>query len=168
MGRFFGRIFMRLLVPILIVAIAWSPVQIALAANTTLVPCNQSPAFQQRQSSAAAKGYYFDKPFAAYSSELLCGEDGLPHLPIQVDRAVDVAIPIALFLYIAGFIGWSGRAYLQAANKAENPQEKEIFIDLALAIVSVFKGVVWPLLALQELVTGQLTAKDNEISVSPR
>jgi photosystem I subunit III len=140
----------------------------AHAANMTLMPCSESVTFQQRQSNAP-EGYYYTKPFEAYSSELLCGEDGLPHLPLdRLDRAVDVAIPFALFLYIAGFIGWSGRAYLQMANKSSKPEEKEIFIDLALAIQALLKGLFWPLLALQEWASGKLTAKDSEISVSPR
>jgi photosystem I subunit 3 len=140
----------------------------AHAANLSLIPCRESAAFQQRQSSAP-EGYYYTKPFEVYSSELLCGEDGLPHLPLdRMDRAVDVAIPIALFLYVAGFIGWSGRAYLQSASQAAKPEEKEIFIDLALAIPALFKGLLWPLLALQELASGKLTVKESEISVSPR
>jgi photosystem I subunit III len=138
------------------------------AANLNLVPCNESAAFQQRQSSAP-EGYYYTKPFEVYSSELLCGEDGLPHLPLdRLDRAVDVAIPMGLFLYVAGFIGWSGRAYLQAAGKSANPEEKEIFIDLPLTLQSLIKGLFWPLLALQEVLSGKLTVKESEITVSPR
>ena len=138
------------------------------AANLSLVPCSESAAFQQRQSSAP-EGYYYTKPFEVYSSELLCGEDGLPHLPLdRLDRAVDVAIPMALFLYVAGFIGWSGRAYLQAANKSAKPEEKEIFIDLFLAFQSLIKGLLWPLMALQELLSGKLTVKESDITVSPR
>lgn len=153
---------------ILSLAIALHIARPAHAANLTLVPCRESAAFQQRQSSAP-EGYYYTKPFEAYSSELLCGPEGLPHLPLdRLDRAVDVAIPIALFLYVAGFIGWSGRAYLQAAKQSANPEEKEIFIDLSLAIPSLLKGLLWPLLALQALLSGKLTVQDSEISVSPR
>lgn len=140
----------------------------AHAANTTLVPCRESTAFQERQNKAP-EGYYYTRPFEVYSSELLCGEDGLPHLPLdRLDRAVDVAIPIGLFLYIAGFIGWSGRAYLQSASQSKNPEEKEIFIDLLLAIQSLFKGLLWPIMALTELLSGKLTVKEDKISVSPR
>jgi photosystem I subunit III len=163
-----GRYFARLLMLMFILMIAFSTVPAALAANTALVPCQESTAFQARQKSAP-DNYYYTRPFELYSSELLCGDDGLPHLPLdRLDRAVDVFIPIALFLYVAGFIGWSGRAYLQVANESESPAEKEIFIDLPLAIQSLFKGLLWPLLSLQELLSGKLTAKDSEISVSPR
>ena len=140
----------------------------AHAANMTLVPCSESATFQKRQSSAP-EGYYYTKPFEAYSSELLCGEDGLPHLPLdRLGRAADVAIPFALFFYVAGFIGWSGRAYLQLANTAKKPEEKEIFIDIFMTIKSLSKGLIWPLLFLQELASRKLTAKDSEITVSPR
>ncbi|MER3477265.1 MAG: Photosystem I reaction center subunit III, partial [Leptolyngbya sp. ERB_1_2] len=83
-------------------------------------------------------------------------------------RAIDVVIPIALFLYIAGFIGWSGRAYLLAANRSKTPEQLEIFINLPIALRSLAQGLLWPLLALKELSTGELAAKNSEISVSPR
>ncbi|MGH2413586.1 MAG: Photosystem I reaction center subunit III, partial [Microcystaceae cyanobacterium] len=99
---------------------------------------------------------------------LSCGEEGLPHLPLSLNRAVDIAIAYGIFFYIAGFIGWSGRSYLQAANKSKTPEMMEIFIDIPLAIQSVVKGLLWPVLALQELLSGQLTADDKEIPISPR
>lgn len=160
------RFLVCLLVPISVLFIYLSNVPSASADNF-LVPCNQSSTFQQRKSQAPDT-YYFNKPFEVYGSELACGEDGLPHLPIRIDRFIDVLIPFSIFLYTAGFIGWSGRSYLQAANKSSNPEEKEIFIDLPLAIQSFIKGLLWPLLFLQELVSGQLTASDSEIPISPR
>jgi photosystem I subunit III len=160
MKRWFGLI--------LAIALWFSLVPTAFAANTTLVPCKDSPAFQNRQKNAP-DNYYFNQPYKAYSEYLVCGDDGLPHLPLdRLDRAVDVAIPIGLFLYIAGFIGWSGRAYLQGALKSSNPEEKEIFIDIGLAIASLLKGIVWPVAALSELLSGKLTAKEADIYVSPR
>ncbi|QZZ19309.1 Photosystem I reaction center subunit III [Leptothermofonsia sichuanensis E412] len=159
------KLLLLLLIPIASL-ILWSST-VSPASAEFLVPCSQSSAFQQRKSQAP-DSYYFNKPFEVYGSELVCGEDGLPHLPIRLDRFIDVLIPFGIFLYTAGFIGWSGRSYLQAANKSSNPEEKEIFIDLPMAIQSFIKGLLWPLLFLQELTTGQLTAKDNEIPVSPR
>ncbi len=160
MRRWFGLI--------LAIALLFGLVPTAFAANTTLVPCKDSPAFQNRQKNAP-DNYYFNQPYKAYSEYLVCGDDGLPHLPLdRLDRAVDVAIPIGLFLYIAGFIGWSGRAYLQSASKSSNPEEKEIFIDIGLAIASLLKGIVWPVAALSELLSGKLTAKESDIYVSPR
>jgi photosystem I subunit III len=162
------KFFVRTLVTFWIFAACFSLTEPALATNANLIPCHQSSAFQQRKANAP-KGYYYTQPFESYSSELLCGEDGLPHLPLdRLDRLIDVFIPIAIFLYIAGFIGWSGRTYLQAANKSNKPEEMEIFINLPLAIGSFIQGLLWPLLVIKELGSGELTAKESEISVSPR
>jgi photosystem I subunit III len=163
-----NKLLLLLLTFLSALSISFANVSPAFAVNTTLVPCRESPAFQQRRENAP-KNYYYTKPFEAYSSELLCGEDGLPHLPLdRLNLALDVVIPFSLFLYVAGFIGWSGRAYLLAANRAKNPEEMEIFINLPVAIRSIVQGSLWPLLALKEFVSGELTAKDNEIPVSPR
>jgi photosystem I subunit III len=160
MKRWFGLI--------LAIALWFSLAPTASAANTSLVPCKDSPAFLNRQKKAP-DNYYFKQPYQAYSEYLVCGEDGLPHLPLdRLDRAVDVAIPIGLFLYIAGFIGWSGRAYLQTARQSSNPEEKEIFIDIGLAIQSLAKGLFWPVAALNELISGKLTTKEKDVYVSPR
>ncbi|MEM9980074.1 MAG: Photosystem I reaction center subunit III, partial [Cyanobacteria bacterium P01_D01_bin.2] len=71
----------------------------ALAASDThLVPCQTSAAFQERMHNAP-QNYYFDQPYQAYSSNLLCGEEGLPHLQLRFDRAIDIAIPFAIFFY---------------------------------------------------------------------
>jgi photosystem I subunit 3 len=86
----------------------------------------------------------------------------------RLDRAGDFLIPSILFLYIAGWIGWVGRAYLQSIKKESNPEEKEIIIDVPRAISFMLTGFTWPLLALKELTTGELTAKEEEIPVSPR
>jgi photosystem I subunit III len=160
---------MRRLLPLILIAIIWfSIVPSAKAENTTLIPCSQSKAFAERMKKAR-DNYYFDKPSEAYSKYLLCGDEGLPHLPLdRLDRAPDVAIPIALFLYIAGFIGWSGRSYLQAASKSKSPEMMEIFINIPLALASFGKGLMWPLLAVQELISGKLTVPDDQIPVSPR
>ncbi|MBL1178445.1 MAG: Photosystem I reaction center subunit III [Pantanalinema sp. GBBB05] len=159
---------MRSLLSIVVIALIWfNPASPTFAEGIGLVPCSQSSVFQKRQNNAPDT-YYFNKPYEAYASLEVCGADGLPHLPISLNRAVDVAIPFALFLYVAGFIGWSGRAYLIAANKSSEPAMKEIFIDLPLALTSIVQGLLWPLLALKELASGELTAKDDEIPISPR
>ena len=137
------------------------------ALNTHLVPCQQSEAFQERMQNAP-DNYYFDQPYQAYSANLLCGAEGLPHLQLRFDRALDVAIPFAIFFYVAGFIGWSGRAYLIGIRPRSKPEELEIFIDLALAARSLIQGLLWPLVALKQLTSGEFTAKRSEIYVSPR
>jgi photosystem I subunit 3 len=158
----------RLLGFILAIALMLSFVSPAMAASAPLTPCKESKPFLERQQTAP-DGYYFTAPYKAYSEYLVCGEDGLPHLSLnRVDRVVDAVIPIGIFLYVAGLIGWSGRAYLQTAQRFNTPEQKEIFIDLPIAIQSLFKGLLWPLFFLQELVRGKLTAKELEIYVSPR
>ncbi|MGL4617647.1 Photosystem I reaction center subunit III [Chroococcidiopsis sp.] len=159
----------RLLFTLAIAFVIWgSTIPTASAANSTLVPCSKSPAFQARMKNAPDT-YYFNKPFKAYAKYELCGTDGLPHLPLdRLDRATDVLVPIGLFLYVAGFIGWSGRSYLRATKSASDPEMKEIFIDLPLALQSISKAVLWPVLALQEFLSGDLTARDEEIPISPR
>jgi len=153
---------------LLIIAIWLSPMPPAWAAGDThLVPCQESSAFMERMQNAP-KNYYFDQPYQAYSANLLCGEDGLPHLQLRLDRAIDVVIPFAIFFYFAGFVGWSGRAYLIGSKQASKPEELEIFIDIPLAIRSFSQGLLWPLLAFKELTTRELTVNENELSVSPR
>lgn len=157
----------KICVLVLAIALFLSPISPALADSTALVPCKESKAFLERQSNAP-DGYYFDQPYKAYSEYLLCGEDGLPHLALRFDRAVDAAIPFALFFYVAGFIGWSGRAYLISSKNSNEPEQNEVFINIPLAILSLIKGLLWPLMFIQELATGQLTAKEDELYVSPR
>nr|AIU44655.1 photosystem I subunit III [Cyanophora paradoxa] len=157
-----------------------------------LIPCSQSDAFERRlknttqrlenrlkkyepgSAPAEALQKQIDKTqqrFDKYrNSGLLCGADGLPHLIAdgRWSHAGEFTIPGLLFLYIAGFIGWSGRSYLQTVATSDNSTEKEIIIDVPLALQSVSKGFVWPLAALQELGSGKLTARDEEITISPR
>jgi photosystem I subunit III len=137
-----------------------------------LTPCSESKAFQQR--AANARNTTDDpqsgkKRFEMYS-KALCGPEGLPHLIVdgRLSHAGDFLIPSILFLYITGWIGWVGRAYLIKIKSGENPEEKEIIIDLPLAISCMLTGFAWPAAALGEFSSGKLLAKDNEVTVSPR
>jgi photosystem I subunit III len=164
---------MRRLFALIIVCFLWVGITAPASADVAgLVPCKDSAAFQKRASLArntTADPNSGKQRFERYS-QALCGEDGLPHLIVdgRLSRAGDFLIPSALFLYIAGWIGWVGRAYIIAARKSGDAATKEIIIDVPLAIKCVFQGPLWPLLALKELTTGELTAKDDEITVSPR
>jgi photosystem I subunit 3 len=80
----------------------------------------------------------------------------------------DFFIPSILFLYITGWIGWVGRAYLIAVRDTKDAEMKEIIIDVPLALSKMLTGFLWPLAALQEATSGKLTVKDSEIPVSPR
>ena len=77
-------------------------------------------------------------------------------------------IPTAIFLYIAGYIGSVGREYLVAVRGEKKPVEKEIIIDVPLALKLAAQGAVWPLRAIQQLRNGSLLESDDNITVSPR
>lgn len=165
---------MRRLLALIFAATLWfSFVTPASADIAGLVPCSESPAFQARAASArntTADPESGRKRFERYS-QALCGEEGLPHLIVdgRFSHAGDFLIPSILFLYITGWIGWAGRSYLQTIQKEKNPEAKEITIDVPLAINKmVFIGPLWPLAATQEILSGSMFAKDNEITVSPR
>jgi photosystem I subunit 3 len=109
--------------------------------------------------------------FAFYGKEgLLCGTDGLPHLIVDGDQAHlgEFVYPGLVFLYIAGWIGWVGRAYLIDVRTSKKPTEKEIIIDVPLALQIMTKGLTWPIAALGELRNGKLVEKSSNITVSPR
>jgi photosystem I subunit III len=145
----------------------------AKALGADLVPCKDSPAFQQLAANArntTADPESGIKRFERYS-QALCGPEGYPHLIVdgRLDRAGDFLIPSILFLYIAGWIGWVGRAYLQAIKKQGGDVElKEVIIEVPLALPIMLSGFTWPLAAIKEFLSGELTAKDTEIPISPR
>jgi photosystem I subunit 3 len=164
---------MRRLLAVLLAICLWIGFAPAASADVAgLVPCNESPAFQARAQNARnttddpASG---QKRFERYS-QALCGPEGLPHLipDGRWSHAGDFIIPGVLFLYIAGWIGWVGRAYLIAVRDDKSPEEKEVIIDVPLAVSKMLTGFIWPLAALKEALSGELYAKDNEIPISPR
>ena len=137
-----------------------------------LTPCGESAAYQ-----AKAKNFrnttadpQSGKKRAERYSEALCGPEGYPHLIVdgRLDHAGDFLIPSLLFLYMAGWIGWVGRADLIAVRKEKNTEMSEIIINVPLAINKMLFGFLWPLQALKEFTSGQLTVDDSEIPVSPR
>ena len=73
-----------------------------------------------------------------------------------------------MFLYITGWIGWTGRSYLKATRTAKKPTEKEIIIDVPLALKFSASGFTWPLAAWQEFTSGNLIESQENITVSPR
>ena len=164
---------MRRLFALILAICLWfnfAPPTLALGAD--LVPCKDSPAFQQRAEQArntTSDPKSGEKRFARYS-QALCGPEGLPHLIVdgRLDRAGDFLIPSVLFLYIAGWIGWVGRSYLIAIRKEKNAEQKEIVIDVPLAFSMMLSGFAWPAAAIKEFLSGELTAPDTEIPISPR
>ena len=85
-----------------------------------------------------------------------------------MDHAGEFVIPGIGFLYIAGWIGWAGRTYLQFSKKTDKPTESEIIIDVPVALGVMSGSFIWPLAAWKELVSGQLLVPADEITVSPR
>ena len=157
-----------------------------------LIKCSNSPAFAKRLKTSIKKleqrmsKYEVDSPsalalqqqidrtkarFDKYSqSSLLCGSDGLPHLVAdgRWSHAAEFTLPGFGFIYISGWIGWVGRKYLRAISKTKNPTESEIIINVPLAIKIMTTGFIWPISAWQELISGDLIAPKDEVTVSPR
>nr|ARW68202.1 photosystem I reaction center subunit III [Chondria sp. (in: red algae)] len=157
-----------------------------------LVPCKDSTAFEKRLKQAVKKlenrltKYDPSTPpalalqnqikstktrFAKYSNAgILCGAEGLPHLIAdgRWNHAGDFMLPGILFIYITGWIGWVGRGYLQAISSTSKPTEKEIVIDVPLAVRFSLSGFIWPFAAIQEFTSGNLLASNDDITVSPR
>lgn len=161
---------MRRLFALLLVVCLWFGFAPSASADVAgLVPCNESPAFQQRLKNAKDQRAVERLQFYG-KSNVVCGTDGLPHLVVdgRLDHAGEFLIPGILFLYIAGWIGWAGRSYIQAIKDDKDTEGKEIVIDVPLALQCSLAGATWPLGALKEFTTGELTAKDSEIPISPR
>lgn len=164
----------------------------AIAEIGGLQKCSESPAFAKRLTASVKKleqrksQYTVDSPpalalqqqidrtqarFDKYSrSELLCGTDGLPHLVAdgRWSHAAEFVLPGFGFLYISGWIGWVGRKYVRAISTSKNPTESEIIINVPLALKIMTTGYLWPISAWQELMSGELVAPAEEITVSPR
>jgi photosystem I subunit 3 len=157
---------------------------LSFADTGILVDCDKSTAFTKRLNGSIKKlevrlaKYDLDSPpalaireqieqtksrFDKYrNSSLLCGTDGLPHLITDGDlkHSGEFVIPGILFLYITGWIGWSGRKYLQTILTTKNPTEKEIIIDVPLALNVMLSGYLWPTSAWNEFVSGDFIAED--------
>lgn len=76
-------------------------------------------------------------------------------------------IPTIGFLYIAGWIGYVGRQYLNIVKGEKKPFEKEIIIDVPLALRLSLQGAAWPLKAVRELQQGSLVERAENITVRP-
>lgn len=181
----------NLITLLFLILLAFTPDQ-AFADIGGLTKCSESPAFTKRLNTSVKKleqrlsKYEADSPpalalgqqiertkarFDKYGrSELLCGADGLPHLIAdgRWSHAAEFIIPGFGFIYISGWIGWVGRKYVRSISTTKNPAESEIIINVPLALKIMTTGFMWPISAWQELISGDLIAPDDEISVSPR
>jgi len=156
----------------------------ALASSGILIECDKSTTFSKRLNTSVKKlegrliKYEKGTPsalaledqilqtknrFARYSnSALLCGIDGLPHLITdgELTHSSEFILPGLIFLYTTGWIGWSGRKYLQTVALTKNPTEKEIIIDVPLALSIMFSGYLWPLLSWNEFTSGSFVTEE--------
>lgn len=162
----------RLFALILIATLWFNFAPSASAEYSNLTPCSESAAFKAKSKTFLNTT---DDPTSGQKraeryAEALCGPEGYPHLIVDgnLSHVGDFTIPGILFLYIAGWIGWVGRAYLIAIRDDKDAEMKEIIIDVPLALGKMLTGFAWPLAAIGELTSGKLTAKDSEITVSPR
>nr|QCI04044.1 photosystem I reaction center subunit III [Antithamnionella ternifolia] len=157
-----------------------------------LVPCKESALFAKRLTNSVqrlegrlSKYEAGTPPYLAIQQQIdktklrfdkygrsgvLCGADGLPHLIAdgRWNHAGEFIFPGLLFIYITGWIGWVGRGYLQAVSSTKKPTEKEIIIDVPLALKFSLSGFIWPLAAIQSFTSGELLASNDDITVSPR
>ncbi|MBW4699908.1 MAG: Photosystem I reaction center subunit III [Aphanocapsa lilacina HA4352-LM1] len=141
--------------------------------------CKDVPAYQELKTQrleAAQKAQADGKPatfneagmkqkFERYDTAY-CGQDGYPHLITsgQLDRAGDFLIPSVLFLWIAGALGWAGRLYLAESKGPED----EIIIDLPKAVKCLLLGLIWPVQAIPELISGKIRVPEDRVTISPR
>ena len=165
---------MRQLFALMLVFALWLGVAPSASAESDvsglLVPCRDSAVFAQRAKDSVSAGAA--GRFQKYADAgLLCGkEDGLPHLIADghLNHAGEFIIPGVLFLYLAGWLGWAGRNYLQTVHKNGNDEYKEIQIDVPVAIQSFIAALFWPLTFVQQILSGALQEDDAKIPVSPR
>ncbi|HEY9637942.1 MAG TPA: Photosystem I reaction center subunit III [Coleofasciculaceae cyanobacterium] len=165
---------MRRLLALIFAVTLWFSCATAASADVSgLVPCKESKAFQQRAADARntiGDPHSGEKRVKFYGEKLLCGPEGLPRIIADgsLKHADEFLIPSLLFLYIAGWIGWVGRSYLISVRKESEPEMKEVIIDVPRALGFMLSGFLWPVAAIKELLSGELTAKEEEIPVSPR
>lgn len=164
---------MRRLFALILVVTLWFGFAPSASADVAgLTKCSDTPAFQQRAKTArptTADPESGAKRFERYG-QALCGPEGLPHLIVdgRFSHAGDFTFPSIMFLYITGCIGWAGRSYLIASRKGKDAAMSEVIINLPLAVSSMVTAAFWPLLAVKEFMSGELLAKDDEVTVSPR
>jgi len=101
---------------------------------------------------------------AAYG-ERLCGKkDGLPRVLADNSIKGGVLLPSLVFLYITGWIGWVGRDYLRKTRSIE----KELNMDVPLALTCMASGFAWPVLGWQAIVNGKMAVNDYDLYRSGR
>jgi len=183
---------MRRLVTLILACVIALGCATAVKAETLmgLQTCSEVPAFQERFddriSSIEAKLESLEPGSDLYKvyqtklkrtqsrfegyNDLLCGEEGLPHLITdgRWGHAGEFILPGLAFLYLAGWLGWSGRLYLNKVQSDSNPEAKESNIDVTLALQCFSAALAWPLAAFKEIATGEIREKEEAVPISPR
>ncbi|CAE8611771.1 unnamed protein product [Polarella glacialis] len=100
---------------------------------------------------------------AAYADRFCGKKDGLPRT-IATGELVrgGVVVPGLMFLYTAGWIGYAARSYLMRTGN----EQKEMNIDVPLAVQCMASGFSWPVNAWQEIVNGDFVVPDRYVSPS--
>ncbi len=164
---------MKQLLAFLLAMTLWFSVAPSASADfANLTPCSENPAYQQKSKNFlnTTADPNSGKIRAERYSAALCGPEGYPHLIVdgRFSHMGDFLIPSILFLYIAGWIGWVGRAYIIDIRGTKDAEMQEILINVPLAISKMLGGFLWPLAAVGEFTSGKLVAKDSEVPTSPR
>ncbi len=161
-----------------LLALLFSPLAMAEPIGYT-VPCSESQAFKELQATRfsgidaqieAAKQInpssayieqlnqskaLWERRYATYEKNANCDKvSGYPHLITdgRWSHAGDFIIPSLLWIYLTGALAWAGRDYLL---KTQNPMD-EILIDLGKAFPSLLNGLLWPVQAIPQLISGQI------------
>jgi photosystem I subunit 3 len=89
-----------------------------------------------------------------------CGPTGEPHvIPTGEATRGGILEGAGIFLYIAGWIGFSGRRYIQ--KKGYDNGFAEVLVDVPLAVPIMLSGFSWPVQAWQEIVNGQMANPEH-------
>ena len=111
--------------------------------------------------------------FIKYGKQgLLCGvTDGLPHLIVdgRPGHTGEFLVPGATFLFITGYIGWTGRRFLRYLNDYEHSSDSarftaEIIINVPVVLSIMTESFSWPFQAWKELVNGELLVPNEDFS----
>ena len=182
---FFSHIFSFFLFSILILTLSQEAQPAVASTLNHLTPCKDSTTFTKRLTSSVKKLENRLKISKRDSKEaktllneidtiqnrldrythsgLLCGKEGLPRIIVN-----EFFIPGILFLYITGWIGWSGRKYLRYARTTENPFENEIILYVPVALSMMNSGFWWPIEFWNEFISGDLLEAEEDVTISPR
>jgi photosystem I subunit III len=163
-------------------AVKYSPENFTIKKSKVLEPCKNNKKFAKRMKDEIYKIQARQKKYpegsvvynrlavkidgvkrrqTAYGDRFCGKKDGLPRVIAtgEADVRGSVVYPGAMFLYIAGWIGWAGRSYLMRTND----ENKELRIDVPLALQCMASGFSWPVAAWQDIVNGDMVVPDDKV-----